>query len=264
MNTIQIYRYEDFDVRTVNRNGEPWFVAADVCRVLELGNPTMALERLDEDEKALISIEGLSRGNDNANIINEPGLYALILGSRKPQAKAFKRWITHEVLPSIRKTKRYDMTDYAELTPELRMFKQIFDSVVAQQQRVTQIENKVETMQTNLLNEPKDEWRDYANHVLKTAGYLTGEYKEIRELSYKILEERARCLLDRRLDNLRTRALNAGMTKTAIYKLNNLDVIGEDIRLKEIYLGIIREFAVKYGVKATRENELRPDAIPVQ
>mgnify|MGYP001209507740 CR=1 FL=1 len=256
MNTIQIYRYEDFDVRTVNRNGEPWFVAADVCRVLELGNPTMALERLDEDEKALISIEGLSRGNDNANIINEPGLYALILGSRKPQAKAFKRWITHEVLPSIRKTKRYDMTDYAELTPELRMFKQIFDSVVAQQQRVTQIENKVETMQTNLLIEPKDEWRDYANHVLKTAGYLTGEYKEIRELSYKILEERARCLLDRRLDNLRTRALNAGMTKTAIYKLNNLDVIGEDIRLKEIYLGIIREFAVKYGVKANEEKAI--------
>lgn len=103
MNTIQIYRYENCDVRTVNKNGEPWFVAADVCRVLELGNPTMALERLDEDEKALISIEGLSRGNDTGNIINEPGLYTLILGSRKPQARVFKRWITHEVIPSIRK-----------------------------------------------------------------------------------------------------------------------------------------------------------------
>jgi len=103
MNTIQIYRYENCDVRTVNKNGEPWFVAADVCKVLELGNPTMALERLDEDEKALISIEGLSRGNDNGNIINEPGLYTLILGSRKPQARAFKRWITHDVIPSIRK-----------------------------------------------------------------------------------------------------------------------------------------------------------------
>lgn len=103
MNTIQIYRYENCDVRTVNKNGEPWFVVADVCKVLELGNPTMALERLDEDEKALISIEGLSRGNDNGNIINEPGLYTLILGSRKPQARAFKRWITHDVIPSIRK-----------------------------------------------------------------------------------------------------------------------------------------------------------------
>lgn len=118
MNTIQIYRYVDFDVRTVNKNGEPWFVAADVCRVLELGNPTMALDRLDEDEKALISIEGLSRGNDNGNIINEPGLYTLILGSRKPQAKAFKRWITHDVIPSIRKHGLY-ATDELLADPDI-------------------------------------------------------------------------------------------------------------------------------------------------
>jgi prophage antirepressor-like protein len=118
MNTTQIYRYEDFDVRTVNKNGAPWFVAADVCRVLELGNPTMALERLDEDEKALISIEGLSRGNDNANIINEPGLYTLILGSRKPQARAFKRWITHDVIPSIRKHGLY-ATDELLADPDI-------------------------------------------------------------------------------------------------------------------------------------------------
>jgi anti-repressor protein len=118
MNTIQIYRYVDFDVRTVNKNGEPWFVAADVCRVLELGNPTMALDRLDEDEKALISIEGLSRGNDNGNIMNEPGLYTLILGSRKPQAKAFKRWITHDVIPSIRKHGLY-ATDELLADPDI-------------------------------------------------------------------------------------------------------------------------------------------------
>lgn len=118
MNTIQIYRYVDFDVRTVNKNGEPWFVAADVCRVLELGNPTMALDRFDEDEKALISIEGLSRGNDNGNIINEPGLYTLILGSRKPQAKAFKRWITHDVIPSIRKHGLY-ATDELLADPDI-------------------------------------------------------------------------------------------------------------------------------------------------
>ena len=261
MNEIQFFKNESFgEVRVVEQNGEPWFVAKDVCEILEITNVTMAIQRLDDDERAKFD---LGRQGET-NLVNESGLYSLIIRSDKPNAKTFRKWVTSEVLPSIRKTKRYDMADYAELTPELKMFKQIFDSVVAQQQRVTQIETKVETMQSNLLAEPKDDWRDYANHVLKSAGYLTGEYKEIRELSYKILEERARCLLDRRLDNLRTRALNAGMTKTAIYKLNNLDVIGEDVRLKEIYLGIIREFAVKYGVKATRENELRPDAIPVQ
>lgn len=82
-------------------DGEPWFVAADVCRVLEIGNPTMALGRLDEDERTLISIEGASNGLP-VNCVNEPGLYSLIFGSRKPEAKAFKRWVTHEVLPAIR------------------------------------------------------------------------------------------------------------------------------------------------------------------
>lgn len=95
------------NVRVINRSGEPWFVAADVCGVLEIGNPSDAVARLDDDEKALVSIEGLSRGNSMGNIINESGLYSLILRSRKPQAKAFKRWVTHDVIPSIRRTGKY-------------------------------------------------------------------------------------------------------------------------------------------------------------
>lgn len=83
--------------------GEPWFVAADVCRALGLGNSSMAISKLDEDERTLILIEGASNGLP-VNAVNEPGLYSLVLGSRKPEAKAFKRWITHEVIPSIRKT----------------------------------------------------------------------------------------------------------------------------------------------------------------
>lgn len=86
--------------------GEPWFVAADVCRALGLGNSSDVIKRLDEDERTLVSIEGASNGLP-VNAVNEPGLYALILGSRKPEGKAFKRWITHEVIPSIRKTGGY-------------------------------------------------------------------------------------------------------------------------------------------------------------
>lgn len=108
MNDIRVFENQEFGkIRTVVRNNEPWFVAADVCRALDLGNPTKALMRLDDDEKALTSIQGISRGNDQTNIVNEPGLYALVLGSRKPEARAFKRWITHEVIPSIRKTGQY-------------------------------------------------------------------------------------------------------------------------------------------------------------
>lgn len=96
-------------IRTIMRDGDPWFVAADVCRALELDQVTNALRKLDDDEKALISIKGISRGNENTNIINEPGLYSIVLGSRKPEAKAFKRWITHDVIPSIRKNGAYIM-----------------------------------------------------------------------------------------------------------------------------------------------------------
>lgn len=89
-------------IRTLTIDGEPWFVAADVCKALELGNPSMTVERLDADEKGISSIDTLG-GKQRMAIINEPGLYSVILRSRKPEAKAFKRWITHEVIPAIRK-----------------------------------------------------------------------------------------------------------------------------------------------------------------
>ena len=99
-NKLMIFENDAFGkVRTLNLNGEPWFVAVDVCSVLDLSNPTIAVSRLDEDERAKFN---LGRQGD-ATIVNEPGLYTLVLGSRKPEAKAFKRWITHEVLPNIRK-----------------------------------------------------------------------------------------------------------------------------------------------------------------
>ena len=99
-NKLMIFENETFGkVRTLNLNGEPWFVAVDVCSVLDLSNPTIAVSRLDEDERAKFN---LGRQGD-ATIVNEPGLYTLVLGSRKPEAKAFKRWITHEVIPAIRK-----------------------------------------------------------------------------------------------------------------------------------------------------------------
>ena len=112
MNDVTIFRKDEFGaVRSVTLEGEPWFVAADVCRALGLGNSSMAVSKLDDDEKMTLSLtdshSGQRGGAQMATIINEPGLYALVLSSRKPEAKAFKRWITHEVIPSIRKTGGY-------------------------------------------------------------------------------------------------------------------------------------------------------------
>ena len=109
MNNITNFVFDAEDgaamaVRSVLIDGEPWFVAADVCRALEIQNTTDALGRLDDDEKARLNL-GLSGGDTNC--VNESGLYALILGSRKPEAKRFKKWVTGDVLPSIRKTGAY-------------------------------------------------------------------------------------------------------------------------------------------------------------
>lgn len=108
-NGLQVFENENFgNVRVVMRDGEPWFVAADICKALDIRNPNQAIKRLDKDDKTntLISNEGTS-GNPNMTIVNEAGLYSLVLGSRKKEAKQFKHWITHDVIPQIRKTGIY-------------------------------------------------------------------------------------------------------------------------------------------------------------
>lgn len=123
-NNMQIYQSEKFgEIRTLLIDGEPWFVAADVCKALEIGNPADAMRRLDADERTLVSIEGASNGLP-VNAVNEPGLYTLILGSRKPEAKAFKRWITHEVIPAIRKHGAYisPNAEAVQVTPTIEQY----------------------------------------------------------------------------------------------------------------------------------------------
>ena len=90
-------------MRVVERDGAPWFVVADVCKALDVGNPSQAIARLEDDEKmiALISNEGAASGTSSMAFVNEPGLYSLVLGSRKPEAKVFKRWVTSEILPYV-------------------------------------------------------------------------------------------------------------------------------------------------------------------
>lgn len=113
-NQLQIFKNQEFgELRAILRDGEPWFVAKDVCATLELNNSAQALSRLDEDERNTIILnEGI--GNPQKSIVSESGLYSLALGSRKPQAKPFKRWVTHEVIPTIRKHGMYATPETAE------------------------------------------------------------------------------------------------------------------------------------------------------
>lgn len=111
MSDIELFNYESQAIRVSVVDGEPWWVAKDVCDVLGIANPSDALRGLDEDERNTLVIAEGNRGNPNVGAVNEPGLYSLILRSRKPEAKAFKRWITHEVLPTIRRTGGYFTPD---------------------------------------------------------------------------------------------------------------------------------------------------------
>lgn len=105
-NEIQIFNYNDREVRTVQKDGEPWFVLKDVCGILSIGNVADVYARLDTDEKGVGQIDTLG-GRQNMSIINESGLYNVILRSDKPEAKPFRKWVTSEVLPSIRKHGAY-------------------------------------------------------------------------------------------------------------------------------------------------------------
>ncbi|EMH9840904.1 TPA: Bro-N domain-containing protein [Acinetobacter baumannii] len=129
MNNVSVFNFNQNEVRTiVKEDGEIWFVLSDVCNVLEIGNPSDAARRLDNDEVTLDNIEGNHRPT---NLVNESGLYSLVLTSRKPEAKQFKKWVTSDVLPSIRKNGGY-ISGQENDDPEIIMAKalQVANNVI--------------------------------------------------------------------------------------------------------------------------------------
>jgi prophage antirepressor-like protein len=127
----KVFSYEGRQVRTIVKDGQPYFVARDVCDILEVNNYRDAGARLDDDEKDVVLTDTLG-GPQDMIAVNEPGLYSLVLGSRKPEAKAFKRWITHEVLPTIRQTGGYSVKP---MSTE--------DMIIAQAQSVKELKAEV-------------------------------------------------------------------------------------------------------------------------
>lgn len=159
---VKTFNSERFgNVRVVEREEEPWFVAMDVCKALEIKNGPDACKRLDDDEKMTIDLTdshfGVRGGAQKLTIVNEPGLYSLVLSSRKPEAKEFKRWIVHEVIPSIRKHGAYItpakieeiladpdiIINLATTLKEERAKRKELESVVEEQKPLVEFANKV-------------------------------------------------------------------------------------------------------------------------
>ena len=152
-NEIQKFDFKGALLRTLtDEAGEPWFVAKDVCDILGHSNVSMALDRLDDDERSKFN---LGRQGET-NIVNEAGLYVLVLGSRKPEAHEFKRWVTHEVLPSIRKTGGYIPT--SETDDDMTI---LAKAVMIGQRTMEAQKQKIAEQQTRIVElEPKARFAD--------------------------------------------------------------------------------------------------------
>ena len=173
MKDLQIFENKEFGkIRSVIVNNQPYFVAKDICDILEIGNSRQAMTRVDEDEKADVILNDGSQ-NRNMSAVNEYGLYDLILASRKPEAKAFKKWITHEVIPSIRKTGGYIVGEKDMTEDEL-----VLKAMTVLNKKVENLRNKNEQLklenerQNQLIGELKPK-ADYTDKILQSKGTVT-------------------------------------------------------------------------------------------
>lgn len=148
MNDLHIFNYNGYKVRTIQKDGEPWWVLKDVCEVLGLSSPHKVFERLDDDEKGRNQIPTLG-GEQEMTVVNESGLYNVILRSDKPEAKPFRKWVTSEVLPSIRKNGGY-IANQENLTPE----QIVANALIVAQNIISQKDKQIEQMK------PKAEFFD--------------------------------------------------------------------------------------------------------
>ena len=246
MNDLKIWNYEDTTVRTIEIDGEMWFVGKDVAVILEYTNPQKAIrDHVDEEDRTvneLFTVNGTM-----GTLINESGVYALIFGSKLPTAKKFKRWVTSEVLPSIHRTGSYGID--TTLTPELQVLIQHERMMQEQKKQLDMVQNKVDAIQDTFILTPENWKKDVRVAVGKLSMMIAGDYSMMQELYeqiYALLEDRAGADLEARLRNRRKRMEQNGSTKTAIKNITKLDIIEDDKKLKEIFMAILREMSAKY------------------
>lgn len=258
MTDLQIFNSPEFgQIRTIEKDGEPWFVGKDVAIALGYKDTVNALKsHVDAEDKGGWQITTPS-GTQEMTIINESGLYSLVLSSKLPTAKKFKRWVTSEVIPSVRKTGGYSLPrDLSRLSPEMQMLKLLTDKAIenelAQQEQarqLQQVEQKVEHIR-ELVGINPNGWREDCRKLIVKIAHGMGGNKYIREVNnevFGLVDKRAGVSLETRLTNKRRRMAEEGICKSKRDRLSKVDVIAEDKKLIEIYIKVVRELAVKYN-----------------
>lgn len=180
--------------------------------------------------------------------MNRKGFVLLVMGYTGKKAMQFKSNYIDAFDQMEKETNR--QLDTSNLSPELQMFNHMFKSLANQEIATKKLETKVDGIKDLLAMDTKD-WRKEVNNILKKIAVRQGGYDQFKEIgneSYLALEDKARCNLNIRLENRRKNMIAQGSGKTAVKKLNKLDVISQDHRLKEIYVSVVKNMAIKYGI----------------
>ena len=249
MSNLTTFNFNDNQVRTILIGGEPWFVASDITSILELTNTTMAVQSLDDDEYRVIgrgemasltlsSTEGQKGGAQSMTLVNESGLYSLVMRSRKPEAKAFRKWVTSEVLPSIRKTGSYDINSRPLTQAEIILASA--QQLVAHERTIREHDSRIEVLESE--NKEKDriiasmkeelkEFRDEeeyytAKAAMKMYGYIQISEQEASAVGRKLSS------LSREMDYDKKRRNHAVYGNVGLYHIDVIahyfeDVLGE-------------------------------------
>lgn len=259
MNELQIFKNPEFGaIRTLEKDNEVWFIGKDAAEILGYSNTRDAIARHveDEDKTSVVISDGGSNYRSKTTFINESGLYSLVLSSKLPTAKKFKRWVTSEVLPSIRKHGGYVVNKPMN---QLEILAQSVKILQEQEQKLAEHDTRIEKIENNV-NEIKElekmnvsNWRLYFGTITrKIAQYypiLENEnpYHVVRSEFYRLLEAEAHCDLTRRLKYKKERAYKSGFSKTRINEINKLDVIQEDNRLVNSAIAVLKKMSIQYG-----------------
>lgn len=261
MNELQVFNYHDTPIRTVERDGELWWVLKDVCEVLGIVDSKSVPRRLDSDEVVLIPLVDSRGRKQEMYAVNEPGLYKVILRSDKPDAKDMMRWVTHDILPSIRRTGSYALEQAQVMSPaqliaaQAQLLVDMERRMDEMQGQTRALEAKVDTAIKAFARPAEDHWKADTDKAIK-------DLCQVQHLSitatkgwmYEELEQTANCNINARLSALRRRKKKNGARHKDAMALNKLDAIAEDKQLRAIFEGIVRSWQAR-SVPSSSDQE---------
>lgn len=235
MNDLTVFQNPEFgELRTAEQNGETWFCLADICKPLGI-RAKDCRHRLKAEGIVIIDTP-TNRSVQGMLFVNEGNLYRAIFQSHKPEADRFTDWVTEEVLPSIRKTGRYEnrpMTVAENLAAQAQL-------LVEQEKRIERIEQRMETALTAIARPSADTWVPDMAEAMKRYCQATGLTEPVgRGRLYAMLDREANCSTDARLRRLRARQKEVGKRRKDYMALTKLDAIAEDKKLRVAFEGIV-------------------------